>query len=57
MSLDRIKVCGALAALAALAATSSTALAQAPAANMSFFVTSKNPGKGCYRGGLKGADA
>jgi hypothetical protein len=57
MSLDRIKVCGALAALAALAATSSTALAQAPAANMSFFVTSKNPGKGGDLGGLKGADA
>jgi hypothetical protein len=33
------------------------ALAQAPAANMSFFVTSANPGKGGNLGGLAGADA
>ena len=33
------------------------ALAQAPAANMSFFVTSSNPGKGGNLGGLAGADA
>ena len=45
-----------LAALAALAIGGS-AFAQAPAANMSFFVTSKNPGKGGDLGGLKGADA
>jgi hypothetical protein len=33
------------------------AVAQSPAANMSFFVTSKNPGKGGNLGGLQGADA
>src|SRR5262249_12326861 len=47
----------ALGALAALTLLSGSALAQAPAANMSFFVTSKNPGKGGDLGGLKGADA
>ena len=33
------------------------AIAQGPAANMSFFVTSANPGKGGDLGGLAGADA
>lgn len=33
------------------------ALAQSPAANMSFFVTSANPGTGGNLGGLSGADA
>lgn len=34
-----------------------TALAQEPADNMSFFVTSENPGTGGDLGGLEGADA
>ena len=54
--MNGIKILGALGALAALAVGGS-AFAQAPAANMSFFVTSKNPGKGGDLGGLKGADA
>src|SRR5690606_28331861 len=33
------------------------ALAQEPAENMSFFVTSRNPGNGGNLGGLEGADA
>ena len=41
---------------AALAVGVGVALAQAPA-NMSFFVTSSNPGKGGNLGGLAGADA
>ena len=51
--MNGIKILGALAALA----IGGSAFAQAPAANMSFFVTSKNPGKGGDLGGLKGADA
>src|SRR5262245_22208843 len=43
--------------LAVLALGVSVALAQAPAPNMSFFVTSANPGKGGNLGGLAGADA
>ena len=43
--------------LAVLALGVGVALAQAPAANMSFFVTSSNPGKGGNLGGLAGADA
>jgi hypothetical protein len=45
-----------LAALAVLALVY-PALAQSPADNMSFFVTSSNPGKGGNLGGLDGADA
>jgi hypothetical protein len=48
--MNRIKALGALTVLAVGAA-----LAQAPA-NMSFFVTSTNPGKGGNLGGLAGAD-
>lgn len=44
-------------ALAVLALGLSPALAQGPAANMSFFVTSSNPGNGGNLGGLAGADA
>jgi hypothetical protein len=47
-------LCGAL-AIAAIGI--STAFAQRPAENMSFFVTSSNPGKGGDLGGLAGADA
>jgi hypothetical protein len=43
--------------LAVLALGVGVALAQAPASNMSFFVTSSNPGKGGNLGGLAGADA
>ena len=43
--------------LAVLALGVGVALAQAPASNMSFFVTSANPGKGGNLGGLAGADA
>src|SRR5262245_65515605 len=43
--------------LAVLALGVGVALAQAPAGNMSFFVTSANPGKGGNLGGLAGADA
>jgi hypothetical protein len=43
-------------ALGILALSVGVALAQAPA-NMSFFVTSANPGKGGNLGGLAGADA
>jgi len=46
----------ALGALGVLAVGVGVALAQAPA-NMSFFVTSANPGKGGNLGGLAGADA
>ncbi|HEU4618639.1 MAG TPA: DUF1554 domain-containing protein [Gammaproteobacteria bacterium] len=53
--MNRIKVLGALGALGVLAAGVGVVLAQAPA-NMSFFVTSKNPGKGGNLGGLEGAD-
>jgi hypothetical protein len=42
--------------LSILALGAGMALAQSPA-NMSFFVTSKNPGKGGNLGGLAGADA
>ncbi|HEY8519878.1 MAG TPA: hypothetical protein VIN61_07355 [Gammaproteobacteria bacterium] len=51
--MHRIKALG---ALGALAIGAGVALAQ-PAANMSFFVTSVNPGKGGDLGGLEGADA
>lgn len=51
--MNRMKVLG---ALAFLAVGIGVALAQAPA-NMSFFVTSANPGKGGNLGGLAGADA
>ena len=51
--MKRIQVLG---GLAALGAGVGIALAQAPA-NMSFFVTSANPGKGGNLGGLAGADA
>ncbi len=51
--MKRIKVLG---GLAVLAVGVGVALAQAPA-NMSFFVTSANPGKGGNLGGLAGADA
>lgn len=44
-------------AFAVLALGVSSAFAQAPAENMSFFVTSSNPGKGGDLGGLEGADA
>jgi hypothetical protein len=43
--------------LSVVALVSLPALAQKPAADMSFFVTSANPGKGGDLGGLKGADA
>ena len=47
--------------LASMALIASCALAQAqqatPSPNMSFFVTSKGPGKGADLGGLAGADA
>src|SRR5689334_25091051 len=43
--------------LAVLALSVGVALAQAPAANMSFFVSSTNPGKGGNLGGIAGADA
>lgn len=46
----------ALGGLGILAVGISVALAQAPA-NMSFFVTSANPGQGGNLGGLEGADA
>ncbi len=52
--MKRIQVLG---GLAVLAVGVSVALAQAPAANMGFFVTSANPGKGGNLGGLAGADA
>jgi len=45
------------AALAALTLGVCAALAQEPAENMSFFVTSANPGQGGNLGGLDGADA
>lgn len=45
-----------LGALSVAALGIGVALAQAPA-NMSFFVTSTNPGKGGNLGGLAGADA
>jgi hypothetical protein len=51
--MKRIQVLG---GLAVLAVGIGVALAQAPA-NMSFFVTSTNPGKGGNLGGLAGADA
>lgn len=44
-------------ALALLPLSAPVAWAQAPAANMSFFVTSSNPGNGGNLGGLAGADA
>jgi hypothetical protein len=55
--MNRIKVFGAVGILAAAVGTGiGVAVAQAPA-NMSFFVTSANPGKGGNLGGLDGADA
>src|SRR5690554_156082 len=48
-------VAGILAAATAFGGIS--ALAQEPAENMSFFVTSRNPGNGGNLGGLEGADA
>jgi len=51
--MNRIQASG---ALGVLALSVGVALAQAPA-NMSFFVTSANPGKGGNLGGLAGADA
>jgi hypothetical protein len=51
--MNRMKVAG---VLGVIALGVGVALAQAPA-NMSFFVTSKNPGKGGDLGGLAGADA
>lgn len=51
--MNRSKVLG---ALGVLAVGIGVALAQAPA-NMSFFVTSANPGRGGDLGGLAGADA
>jgi hypothetical protein len=45
------------AALGILALGAYPVLAQGPAGNMSFFVTSSNPGKGGDLGGLDGADA
>lgn len=51
--MSRIKALG---AIGILAVSVGVALAQAPA-NMSFFVTSANPGKGGNLGGLAGADA
>ena len=49
------RVAGILAAATTLGAVA--ALAQEPAENMSFFVTSSNPGNGGDLGGLEGADA
>jgi len=46
-----------VAAAVLLALGTSPALAQGPAENMSFFVTSRNPGNGGNLGGLSGADA
>lgn len=46
-----------VAALGVVTAGTITALAQGPADNMSFFVTSSNPGNGGDLGGLEGADA
>ena len=46
-----------LGGLGILAVGIGVALAQTPASNMSFFVTSTNPGKGGDLGGLAGADA
>lgn len=46
-----------IAVLAILAPGIQPALAQEPADNMSFFVTSRNPGRGGDLGGLEGADA
>jgi hypothetical protein len=51
--MTRVKV---IVSLGVLTVGIGVALAQAPA-NMSFFVTSKNPGKGGDLGGLAGADA
>lgn len=51
--MNRIKALG---GLAVLGIGVGAALAQAPA-NMSFFVTSENPGRGGSLGGLAGADA
>ena len=51
--MNRLKALG---ALGVLAIGVGVALAQAPA-NMSFFVTSTNPGRGGNLGGLQGADA
>lgn len=45
------------AALGIVTAGTFAALAQGPADNMSFFVTSSNPGNGGDLGGLEGADA
>ena len=42
---------------AALLGGSATSSAQTPSADMSFFITSVNPGKGADLGGLEGADA
>jgi Protein of unknown function (DUF1554) len=44
-------------ALALLVLGTCPAFAQSPASNMSFFVTSANPGSGGNLGGLRGADA
>jgi hypothetical protein len=52
--MKRIKALG---AVGILAASVGIALAQQPAENMSFFVTSVNPGRGGDLGGLEGADA
>lgn len=46
-----------VAALALVALSAGPALAQGPADNMTFFVTSANPGNGGNLGGLSGADA
>ena len=46
-----------VAALALVALGAGPALAQGPADNMTFFVTSANPGNGGNLGGLSGADA
>jgi hypothetical protein len=46
-----------LGGIGALALGIGSALAQPPSPNMSFFVTSTNPGKGGDLGGLAGADA
>ncbi|HVY66111.1 MAG TPA: hypothetical protein VHH11_14915 [Gammaproteobacteria bacterium] len=52
--MNRIQAFG---VLSILALGAGAALAQAPAGNFSFFVSSKNPGKGGDLGGLAGADA
>jgi hypothetical protein len=52
--MNRIQAFG---VLSVLALGAGVALAQAPAGNFSFFVSSKNPGKGGDLGGLAGADA